>query len=332
MRQPPNILIVKTSSLGDLVHTLPALTDAVRAHPGLRCDWLVERAFAEIPPWHPAVARAIQCDLRGWRKHLGRTVFGGDWARFRAELRSTEYDVVIDAQGLVKSAWLAWQARGPLAGPDRASAREPLAARFYDRGYAVPGHDAAHAVERARRLFAQALGYALPDAPPDAGLQRSRYPDPAQPQPYVLFLHGTTWSSKRWPRAHWSELGAWVAARGLRVVLPWGSEAERADAEAIAAACGGLVLPRLGLTAIAGWLAHARYCVGVDTGLAHLAAALGTPQLSLYGPTLPQLTGAVGANQLWLTSGEHYTIDRERLNTVEVARVREVLSGAPFSA
>jgi len=305
MRQPPNILIVKTSSLGDLVHTLPALTDAVRAHPGLRCDWLVERAFAEIPPWHPAVARVIQCDLRGWRKHLGRTVFGGDWARFRAELRGTEYDVVIDAQGLVKSAWLAWQARGPLAGPDRASAREPLAARFYDRTYAVPGHDAAHAVERARRLFAQALGYALPDAPPDAGLERSRFPDPARPQPYVLCL---------------------------RVVLPWGSEAERADAEAIAAACGGLVLPRLGLTAIAGWVAHARFCVGVDTGLAHLAAALGTPQLSLYGPTLPQLTGAVGANQLWLTSGEHHTIDRERPNTVEVARVREVLSGAPFSA
>ena len=332
MRQPPNILIVKTSSLGDLVHTLPALTDAVRAHPGLRCDWLVERAFAEIPPWHPAVARVIQCDLRGWRKHLGRTVFGGDWARFRAELRGTEYDVVIDAQGLVKSAWLAWQARGPLAGPDRASAREPLAARFYDRTYAVPGHDAAHAVERARRLFAQALGYALPDAPPDAGLERSRFPDPARPQPYVLFLHGTTWSSKRWPLAHWSELGAWVAARGLRVVLPWGSEAERADAEAIAAACGGLVLPRLGLTAIAGWVAHARFCVGVDTGLAHLAAALGTPQLSLYGPTLPQLTGAVGANQLWLTSGEHHTIDRERPNTVDVARVREVLSGAPFSA
>ena len=329
MRHPPKLLIVKTSSLGDVVHTLPALTDAARACPGLRCDWLVERAFAEIPAWHPAVERVIRCDLRGWRKHLGRTLFGGDWARFRAELRHTEYDLVIDAQGLVKSAWLAWQARGPLAGPDRASVREPLAAYFYKHGYAVPRHDVAHAVERARRLFAQALGYALPETSPDAGLDRSRFPAPGLTQPYAMFLHGTTWASKRWPLTHWSELGAWVAARGLRVVLPWGSEAERTDAEAIAAACDGLVLPRLGLTAIAGWLAGARYCVGVDTGLAHLAAALGTPQLTLYGPTLPQLTGAVGANQQWLTSGEYQSINRERPNTVSVSRVQEALSALP---
>ena len=330
MRRPLHILIVKTSSLGDVVHTLPAVSDAARALPGLRYDWLVERAFAEIPPWHPAVGRVIQCDLRGWRKHLGRTLFGGDWSRFRAELRRTDYDLVIDAQGLFKSAWLARQARGPLAGPDRASAREPLAARFYNRGYAVPRHDVAHAVERARRLFAQALDYPLPETPPDAGLDRSRFPAPGLAPPYVLFLHGTTWTSKRWPLPQWRSLGAWVAARNQRVVLPWGSEAERADAESIAAACNGLVLPKLGLTDLAGWLSHANYCVGVDTGLAHLAAALGTPQLSLYGPTLPQLTGAVGANQVWLNSGEYQTIDRERPNTVSVERTKEALSQAPF--
>src|ERR1700739_2309600 len=140
------ILIVKTSSLGDIVHTLPALGDAVRAVPGLRCDWLAERAFAEIPPWHPAVERVIQCDLRGWRRNLGQTVFGGDWARLRAQLRQTDYHLVVAAPGLVKSAWLARQARGPLAGPDRVSAREPLAAAMYQRTYAVPKHDAAHAV------------------------------------------------------------------------------------------------------------------------------------------------------------------------------------------
>ncbi len=330
MQQPSSILIVKTSSLGDVVHTLPALSDAVRARPGLRCDWLVERAFAEIPAWHPAVRRIVQCDLRGWRRHLGRTLFGGDWARFRAELRRDPYDLVIDAQGLVKSAWLARQARGPLAGPDRTSAREPLAARFYRHAYAVPRHDAAHAVERARRLFALALDYPMPGTAPDAGLDRAGFAAPELAQPYAVFLHGTTWSSKRWPPAQWRELGAWVAARGLRVVLPWGSAAERTDAEAIAAGCGGLVLPRLGLTELAGWLAHARLCVGVDTGLAHLAAALGTPQLTLYGPTLPQLTGAVGANQVWLTSGQDRTIDRERPNTVSQERVRQALLAQPF--
>jgi heptosyltransferase-1 len=324
------ILIVKTSSLGDIVHTLPALTDAARALPGLRCDWLAERAFAEIPAWHPAVERVIACDLRGWRRHLGRTLFGGDWARFRGELRQVEYDLVIDAQGLLKSVWLARMARGPLAGPDRLSAREPFAARFYRHAYALPRHDQAHAVERGRRLFAQALGYALPEAPPDAGLDRARFPGPELRQPYLVFLHGTSWSSKRWPLAHWRELGAWIAARGRRVVLPWGSAAERADAEAIAAACGGLVLPQLGLSALARWLAGALGCVGVDTGLAHLAAALGTPQLTLYGPTLPQLTGAVGARQVWLTSGEHSTIERERPNSVSVARVQQALAAPPF--
>lgn len=324
------ILVVKTSSLGDVVHALPAVTDAVRAIPGLRCDWLVERAFAEIPAWHPAVNRVIRCDMRGWRKNLGRTVFGGDWRRFRTELRQTRYDRVIDAQGLVKSAWLARQALGPLAGPDRRSAREPLAARFYDRAYAIPRHDLAHAVERTRRLFAQALDYPLPATPPDAGLDRSRFPLPDLREPYVMLLHGTTWASKRWPLPQWSALAAWLAGRGLRVVLPWGSEAERADAGSIAAACGGLVLPRLDLTALGGWLAQARACVGVDTGLAHLAAALGTPQVTLYGPTLPQLTGAVGDRQVWLTSSEARTIDRERPNTVGVARVQEALLSAPF--
>lgn len=330
MPDPQHILVVKTSSLGDVVHALPAVTDAVRAIPGLRCDWLVERAFAEIPAWHPAVDRVIRCDMRGWRRNLGRTVFGGDWVRFRAELRQTRYDLVIDAQGLVKSAWLARQALGPLAGPGRGSAREPLAARFYDRGYVVPCHDAAHAVERARRLFAQALDYPLPQTPPDAGLDRARFPLPDLAQPYVMLLHGTTWTSKRWPLPQWSALAAWLAGRGLRVVLPWGSAAEHADAEAIAAACGGLVLPRLDLTAVGGWLARARACVGVDTGLAHLAAALGTPQVTLYGPTLPQLTGAVGDRQVWLTSTEAQTIDRGRLNMVSVERVQEALLQAPF--
>jgi heptosyltransferase-1 len=319
------VLIVKTSSLGDVVHTLPALTDAVRGVPALRCDWLVERAFAEIPAWHPALARVIQCDLRNWRRNPGQTVFGGEWGRFRAELRQTAYDLVIDAQGLLKSAVLARQARGPVVGPDRVSAREPLAAALYQHGYSIPGQCAAHAVERTRRLFAQALGYACADTPPDAGLEPARFPQPDLHEPYVVFLHGTTWPSKRWPLQHWGELGAWLGARGLRVVLPWGSEAERADAEQIAAQCKGLVLPRLGLTALGGWLARARLCLGVDTGLAHLAAALGTPQLTLYGPTLPQLTGAVGANQVWLTSGEYRNVDRGRPNTVAPERVKQVL-------
>lgn len=326
-----HVLVVKTSSLGDVIHTLPAVTDALRNRPGLRIDWLVENPFAEIPAWNPAVDRVIGCDLRGWRQHPFRTVIGGDWSAFRTSLRDKRYDAVIDAQGLLKSALLACQANGPLHGPDRHSAREPVAGLLYGHAHPVPSHRQAHAVERARRLFAQALAYPLPDLAaeaPDAGLARDRFPDPAQDAPYAVFLHGTTWPSKRWPVASWQALGRGLAeCHGLRTVLPWGNEAERLDAEAIAAACHGRVLPRLGLTELAGWLARARVIVGVDTGLMHLAAALGTPGLSLYGPTLPALTGAVGRNQVWLQPDPApTTIDRTRALDLSSSRVEAALT------
>lgn len=328
------LLIVKTTSLGDLVHTLPALTDAARAVPGLVVDWLAERPFAEIPRWHPAVRRVITSDLRRWRKTPLATLRDGDWARFRAELRQDRYDLVLDAQGLIKSAWLASRALGPSAGPGWTSAREPLASLLYRHRLAVPAHGQEHAITRTRRLFAAALGYPLPaalDAPPDSGLDRHRFALPAIDQPYAVFLHGTTWPSKRWPLADWQALARWQSQQGVAVILPWGNEAERADAERIATATPGCrVLPKLGLSAIAGWIAHAKVVVGVDTGLMHLAAALATPGVSLYGPTLPQMTGAFGGNQHWLCNDDQpATIDRERLLTVSREKVIEVLQALP---
>jgi len=319
------VLIVKTSSLGDIVHALPALTDAKLALPELSFDWLAEAAFAEIPAWHPAVERVMSCNLRAWRRHPLHTFFGDEWPRFRDELRLHNYDCVIDAQGLLKSAWLASRARGPIAGPDKHSAREPLAVWFYDQRYTVPKHDDAHAIDRTRSLFAQALGYPLPQTPADAGLPRSNFAAPEMVQPYALLLHGTTWTGKRWPLENWQSIAKWLAQRGLRPVLPWGNDAERADAIAIAESCAGLVLPKLRLTALAGWIAHARVCVGVDTGLAHLAAAFGTSQVTLYGPTLPQLTGAIGANQIWLRSNDADAIDRARATDVNIERVEAAL-------
>lgn len=322
------VLIVKTSSLGDLVHTLPAVTDAANARPDLLFDWLAEAPFAEIPAWHPAVSRVIACHLRQWRRHPRQALVSGDWSLFRDALRERRYGLVIDAQGLIKSAWLASRAQGPVAGPDWHSAREPLAAAFYRHRYAVPQRRRAHATERNRRLFAQALGYPLPAMPPDAGLDRGRFDKPARSRPYALLLHGTSWPTKHWPEARWTAVGQWLREQGVDPLLPWGSNVERQAAERIASAGGGEVLPRQNLTALAGWLAHARCFVGVDTGLAHLGAALGTPGITLYGPTLPHLTGALGPRQVHLTSGDADTVDRNRPTTVEVARV--VKSLAPW--
>ena len=313
------ILIVKTSSLGDLVHTLPAVTDACRARPELRFDWLSEKAFAEIPSWHSGVQRVITCEMRRWRKNLWRTWRSGEWRVFRKILCEQSYDLVLDAQGLFKSAFLAAQARGPSVG----NAREKAASLFYDRSITIPRND--HAVDRQRDLFAQALGYARPATAPDFGLDRTRFVRPALPERYVVFLHATTWPSKCWPETHWQELGRWLAQQGVAVALPWGNEDERIVAERIASAFGGIVLPRMNLTAMAGVLAHAKVVVGVDTGLAHLAAAVNTPSVTLYGPTLPGLTGTMGQNQVHLCSSEANTVDRDRPTTVAVARVQDAL-------
>lgn len=292
------VLLIKTSSLGDVVHTLPALTDAQRAIPGIQFDWVVEEGFAEIPAWHPAVVQVIPVAIRRWRKNLWQTLSSGEWRRFKARLREARYDLVIDAQGLLKSAWLTRYVKAPVAGLDRDSAREPLASRFYDRACSVPRDQ--HALERVRQLFAKALGYELPSGKGDYGLDREQLATPGE-QPYLLFLHGTTWPSKHWPEVYWRELAERMSAFGWSIRLPWGNAEEKARADRIAEGIAGAsVLPRLNLGGVAKVVAGARACVAVDTGLGHLAAALDVPCISLYGPTLPGRVGAYGRSQVHL--------------------------------
>jgi len=290
------VLIIKTSSLGDVIHTLPALTDAAHAIPGIRFDWVVEEGFAEIPSWHPAVDRVIPVAIRRWRKNLWQTVKSGEWKAFKQRLREHKYDLVIDAQGLVKSAWLTRYVKAPVAGLDRFSAREGLASRFYDRRLSVAVGQ--HAVERVRQLFAMALAYDLPEGIGNYGLDLDRLQLPPA-APYVVFLHGTTWATKHWPEAYWRELAERLGRRKLQVRLPWGNPAEKARAERIAQGLNNCeVLPKLNLAGVARVLAAAKACVAVDTGLGHLAAALDVPTISLFGPTNPGLTGAYGRVQV----------------------------------
>ena len=328
------VLIIKTSSLGDVIHTLPALTDAAQAIPGIRFDWVVEEGFAEIPSWHPAVDQVIPVAIRRWRKNLLSTFKNGERKAFKQRLKTAQYDLVIDAQGLFKSAWLTRYISAPVAGLDRDSAREPIASRFYDRRYPVSKNQ--HALERVRQLFAQALNYPVPESVADYGLDRAAMAG-AQGAPYIVFLHGTTWASKHWPEADWRALAERLAAQGWAIRLPWGNAFERERAERIAQGLESVeVLPKLNLAGVAKVIAGARACVAVDTGLGHLAAALDVPSISLYGPTLPGKVGAYGRGQIHLcATGPHAGGgDREKpcfegLDAARVGLELEALLQAP---
>ncbi len=290
-------LIIKTSSLGDVLHALPAVSDAAAQCPGMRFDWVVEEAFAEVPGWHAAVDEVIPVALRRWRHRPFHMLRLGEPQAAVRHIRQREYDQVIDAQGLMKSAVMTRLARGPRAGLDRHSAREALSALACDRRIAVARNQ--HAVTRVRQLFAAALDYPLPDTAADYGIQANF--TAGQRQPYLVFLHGTTWPTKHWPEPYWVQLTAMASAAGLRVKIPWGNDHERRRAERIAEASGAVeVLPRMTLGELATVIVSATAVVGVDTGLVHLAAALSTPCITLYGSTDPGLIGTLGESQAQL--------------------------------
>lgn len=288
------ILIVKTSSMGDIVHALPLASDLAARLPQARIDWLVEESFAAIPRLHPAVARVIPVALRRWRRHL---LSAATWSEVRAarrQLNEFAYDRIIDCQGLLKSAWLARWARGPRTGPDRRSAREPLAAAFYQQAVSLARD--LHAIERNRRLGAAAFGYAIETAPA-FGLRLPPAPPPvAGGAPYAVLLSNASRASKLWPDERWRAVESWLAARGLRSLLLSGT---RDEAQATGRRAAGMraaqSVPRMSLEAAASVLAGARVVVGLDTGLTHLAAALGAPTVAIYCDYDPALVGVVGA-------------------------------------
>jgi heptosyltransferase-1 len=242
---------------------------------------------------HPAVSRVIPVALRRLKRGLFAPAAWSALAGARRRLREQRYDRIVDTQGLLKSVAVARLARGPVFGYDRRSIRERSAARFYDQALAVPRN--LHAVERNRRLVGAVFGYG-PEGPPHYGLAPARNaPGWAPPGPYVVALHATSRRDKRWPEGRWAELAGRLAAEGLAVVYPGGSPAERADAERLAAAsAGALAAPAMSLPEAASLLAGASAVVGVDTGLTHLAVALGTPTVGLYVATQPGLTGLLG--------------------------------------
>lgn len=297
------ILIVKLSSLGDLLHFFPALTWLHQLQPDATIDWVVEPAFADLVSWHQAVNQVISAPIRQHKKHWWRlpSVLGA----LKQELNQHSYDLVIDSQGLLKSAWVARLAGAPVAGYGKDSARESLAARCYQRPITVTSGQ--HIVRKHLALIGGIFDVEVPDHMPqqtDFGLtpfiqQQHQTPLSAELSlltdlPFWVMLHGTTWNTKYWPEAHWQSLIQQMISRGQRVLLPWGNEAEYQRAYRLKADYSDLqcvVLPRLSLNTLAALMLKAKGVVSAETGLGHIATVLGVPCVMLHGPTDPLYSG-----------------------------------------
>ena len=281
------VLIVKLSSLGDVVHTLPAVQDIRAAFPGAQVDWVVEPLYAPLLRRVEGVGEVIECPLRRWRKKWWAGSVGAEWSALRKRLQSVRYDAVIDMQGLTKSAWIARTANGPshgLANRTEGSSFEAPAAWLVD--HAIRIEPRVHAMDRARTLAARALGFSL-QGPPRYGLRAAR-PAARAERPTIAFVHGSSRDDKLWPQAHWISLGKRLINAGWRIALPQGNEAEQTRAEMIGAALQFdrtnlvEVWPTLKLDAVLDRLAATQGVIGVDSGLSHVAMALDLPLVQIY--------------------------------------------------
>ena len=280
------ILVVKLSSLGDVVHAMPAVQDIRAALPHARIDWVVERAFAPLVLRCEGVERVIGCELRRWRKSPLGARTRAEWRAFREELRTCAYDAVIDLQGLTKSALVARVARVAEGGKRYALGNQTEGSSYeaptrWVADVAIRIEPHVHAIDRSRRLCAQALDYPLPD-----GLAfglRANAP-PGAIGRCVALVHGTSREDKLWPEANWREIGQRLIADGFTIGLPHGSDAERQRAERLAQALGesAQVWPRLDLGQLTDRLATSAGVIGVDSGLSHIAVALDMPHVQVY--------------------------------------------------
>lgn len=292
------VLVVKTSSMGDIIHALPALTDVRKIFPRICFDWVVEEKFAEIPAWHRSVEEVIPIALRRWRNQPLNAYKQGELQAFWKRLRKREYDLIIDAQGLLKSALVTSISRGIRCGLSWSSAREPLSSLIYHQRYRV---DEQHAIMRIRQLFAKIFKYSVPNEL-SYGIDRSLFNVDGKKNNYVVFIHGTSHNKKCWPEYHWIELAKLINQVGYLVKIPWGNPEEKERALRIAHGRAQIeVLPQMRLAELASLLINAKATVAVDTGLGHLAAALSAPTVSLYGHTDPALIGTHGCSQVHVT-------------------------------
>lgn len=320
------VLIVKMSSMGDIIHTFPAVTDAAKAIANIQFDWVAEEAFTEIPRWHPHVNKVIPIALRRWRKQLWQAAKSVEVKQFYKNLRSQRYDFVLDAQGSIKSAIITRSSCGYRLGMDKSSVREGPAYLAYQQRFPVLRQQ--HAITRLRQLFAKALNYALPTTTPDYNINKNSLilPKIELPKSYLIFAPNTSGPTKRWPDKSWSLLLGKMAQRAVSVFIPWGSEQEREQVNRLVKGYPlAHILPYLNLNEMAAVLSKAKAVVSVDTGLSHLAAALGIPTIVLYGPTNPLLIGTIGPSQLHIKV-QAEGVDANYLNQLALKKIEDSLA------
>lgn len=289
------ILLIKTSSLGDVIHNCPVIHDIHSHFADAQIDWVVEEGFADIPRMHTGVNQVFTVAMRRWRKQLFNKKTWQEIIQFKQQIQQSQYDVVIDTQGLLKSALITKLVKGVKHGYDKNSIREPFASRFYDVTHACSYQQ--HAITRNRTLAALSLGYTPPIDAPNYGLNTTKLAS-VPPGKYVIGLHGTSKDSKLWPTLHWINLGKALAEHGYQLVLPWASAEEESRANVIKAALtNATVLDKLTIGQLALVINHTQAAVGVDTGLSHLATALNVPTVAIYTDTNPALTGVMAGVQ-----------------------------------
>lgn len=295
-----DILFIKTSSLGDVIHHMPAVTEAKRHNPDARIAWVVEENYAPLAALHPAVAEVIPVAVRRWRRRFFLWSSWRDARNFIARLRARTYDTIVDAQGLARSAVLARIARGTRHGYDAASVRERVAALAYNVKQSVPRSE--HAIARNRALTGLALGYTVEGAP-DFGLDREKLAGVTR-APYAIFLHATAQKVKEWPEENWLALAKAIEGK-TGVLLPFGSPAEKARADRLAGQLTNTRVPiGRAIDDMARMIAGASFVVGVDTGILHLAAALGVPLVGIFCGSEPSLTGPRGPGRIKVVGGK----------------------------
>ena len=306
--------------MGDLMHALPALTEAKEFNQDIVFDWVVDRSFSEVPKWHPAVNKVIKTDHRNWKKQFFSPESRDALRSVINDINNTEYDLVIDMQNNLKSSFVSYLCKHKVTGMDFKSVREFPAHLSYDKKINISKD--LHAITRQNIILSEALGYSTLNSS-DYGITDVNFIKPSfnLPSEYVVLVQNASWKTKQWSIVNWQLLVNHLDKLGIDMILPSGNKEEYLRAKKISSVSGKThVLKPIPLNEIAYIMNKAKFSVCSDTGLAHLSAVVDTPSLTLYGPTDTKLIGTKGNNQFHIIGSD---------NNINSISIEEVINKLP---